>query len=382
MRLSSKARALAPRALENYAELAFAVYSDSVRGARTLATAVEQLVAAPSAERLQIARSAWVSAREPYAQSEVFRFYDGPIDRVEAQLNSWPIDESYVEAGLHGKRPGIIENEAEFPALSASVLAAANAKEGETSVSSGYHVVEFLLWGSDTHADGPGDRPYTDYAVDGASGDSDRARVATRRGQYLRVASAQLVELLEQVRAEWAPNRADNYRGKFLRLSPEQALARAVKGMGSLSGPELAGERLTVAYATKDQENEQSCFSDTTQTDLVNDAIGIENVCLGRYQGGDGNMLRGTGLCALIAAQAPSLAASLEQRLRASVAAARAVPSPFDQAILGSDSAPGRQAVEAAMAALRHQAETLSQVAALLGLKLSQSEETSSPGKR
>jgi putative iron-regulated protein len=363
VRVTSQAQALAARVMADYAELAFEIYDDSLNGARGLASAVDQLLAAPSAERLQEARRAWLRAREPYVQSEVFRFYGGPIDRVEMRVNTWPIDESYVESGLLGKAPGIIENEADYPVLSESLLAGLNVKDGETSVSTGYHVVEFLLWGADTRADGPGERAYTDYVAS--------TKVAARRGQYLRLVTAQLVQDLAQVRDAWAPDRSDNYRAEFGRLPALQALARAVKGLGSLSGPELAGERLTVPYATKDQENEQSCFSDTTSADIVRDALGIENVCLGRYQRSDGTQFQGSGLCVLIAAQDPALAAELTRQIEASVAAARRIPTPFDQAILGSDSAPGRRAIEDTIAALQRQATTLAKVATVFGLKAS-----------
>ena len=48
-----------------------------------------------------------------------------------------------------------------------------------------------------------------------------------------------------------------------------------------MSENELAGARLQVAYDTKDQENEHSCFSDTTWQDNVYNAMGIQNVWRG-----------------------------------------------------------------------------------------------------
>ena len=59
-------------------------------------------------------------------------------------------------------------------------------------------------------------------------------------------------------------------------------------GVAKLSGPELSGERMTVPYETKNQENEHSCFSDSTQRDLWANALGVQNVCLGRYRRDDG----------------------------------------------------------------------------------------------
>jgi putative iron-regulated protein len=56
--------------------------------------------------------------------------------------------------------------------------------------------------------------------------------------------------------------------------------------------------------------------------------------------------------------------------MRASVAAARAVPAPFDRAILGTDTAPGRIAVKTLIRALRAQADAIAKAGGVLGLKL------------
>ncbi|HWP09565.1 MAG TPA: imelysin family protein [Polyangiaceae bacterium] len=290
-------------ALATYAELAYRGYSDAARSARALETKVDAFVANPSAAGLAEARNAWLRARHPYQQTEVFRFYDGPIDALEMRINTWPIDEAYVDGTGQTGKLGIIDDGKLYPELSTELLAKLNAKEGETSISTGYHVVEFLLWGTDTSAEGPGDRPYTDYA----GKDGERA---TRRGRYLRLAVELLVRDLETVRDAWAPGR-DNYRAKFLASPPMEALGLAIKGMGALGGPELAGERLSVAYETKAQENEHSCFSDNTVSDLTDDALGIQNVCLGRYEAPGEPPLRGAGLCDAVAQRDSGLAGQL-----------------------------------------------------------------------
>lgn len=375
--LSADERALGARALSNYADVAFQTYGDAAETARLLLSQVDRFLAAPSAQSLAETRAAWSTARRPYQQSEAFRFYDGPIDRVETQINTWPIDESYVEAGNPAAKPGIIEDVAAYPLISPALIGKLNASEGETSISTGYHVIEFLLWGRDTRADGPGDRPFTDYvtARSNAATPDEASQapksVAARRGRYLRAAAELLLGQLVEVRDAWAPGVADNYRSKFLRLPPSEALGLAIKGMGSLSGPELSGERLTVPYETKDQENEHSCFSDTTQLDLAHDALGIENVCLGRYRREGAAPLSGPGLCDLIALRDPALAQRLKQELSASVQATQRIPAPFDQAILGPDSAPGRQAIHSAIEALQRQTETLAKVAAIFDIRLS-----------
>jgi putative iron-regulated protein len=348
--------------LTTYADIAHAAYSDSLTGARALLHASNALVADARPETLEAARKAWLSAREPYGQTEVFRFYDGPIDKIELLVNTWPIDENFVEA-LGSNPPGIVENASAYPELSPELLTRLNGKDGETSISTGYHVIEFLLWGRDTSPQGPGARPHTDYVAGNEH--------ATRRGRYLVLSIELLLEHLTELVNAWAPDRPGNFRATFLDLPPGQALTLALKGMGSLGGPELAGERLTVAYETKDQENEHSCFSDNTHADLIGNALGIENLCTGRYRRTDGSVLQGAGLCDAIASRDAKLAEKLETRMAASVSQLRAIPPPFDQAILGSDEAPGRQAVQRSIALLEEQTRTLAKVASVLDLRLS-----------
>jgi putative iron-regulated protein len=362
-RTLSVAEATALRAaLTTYADIAASAYADAVTEARTLEQSTEAFLAAPSADGLAAARRAWLVARHPYQQSEVFRFYDGPIDRLELRINTWPIDEGYVEGtGASGKL-GIVDDAKKYPELGSELLAGLNAKEGETSISTGYHVLELLLWGRDTRADGPGERPYTDYV--GKPGEA-----ADRRGRYLRAAVALLIRDLEQVRDAWVPGR-DNYRATFLALPPNEAFGLAIKGMGALSGPELGGERLTVAYETKAQENEHSCFSDNTVADLADDALGIQNICLGRYDSPKGASVHGSGICDAAAVRAPELAARLRQGLASSLDQVRAIPAPFDQAILGPDTAPGRVAIQSAITALEAQTNALAELAAAYDVRL------------
>jgi len=188
-----------------------------------------------------------------------------------------------------------------------------------------------------------------------------------------------LIRHVEELSQAWAAGRDDNYRAEFLRMAPLSAVALVVRGMGALSGPELAGERLTVAYETKDQENEHSCFSDTTHQDIVFNAVGIQNLCTGRYESPYGSALQGPGLCDFVAASAPELGQRLRQQIAASVEAARAIPAPFDRAMQGEDSAAGRRALQATIQSLLKQAETLSEVAARFDLRAPRLEKRARP---
>lgn len=348
--------------MERYAALVNDNYTDAVTKARELRTAVEVFVADPTEAKLTAARAAWLAARPAYGQSEAFRFYGGPIDDEETgpegRINSWPLDEAYIDTVVGSPEAGIINATTEFPALSEDLLASLNERDGETNIATGYHAIEFLLWGQDRSATGPGNRPASDF-VDGGT-----APNAARRREYLKRVTDLLVKDLESVQAQWTPG-ADNYGKAFTALTPKEAVQRMLTGMGALSGAELSGERMTVAYDNKDQEDEHSCFSDSTLADLRANALGIQNVYLGRYGNVDG-----AGLDELVAKVDPELDKKMKQQLQASLEAIEAIPGPFDQAILGTDSSPGRQKVKAAIEALRAQTDTLVKVATTLGIEL------------
>jgi putative iron-regulated protein len=377
-------------ALLSYLQIGEASYQDSVAGVEQLSQAVDALLAAPSPESLSAAQQAWLGARSAYAQSEVFRFYDGPIDQVELLVNTWPIDEGYVESEPDAAVLGLVQDVQHYPELSAELLAKLNGQGGETAISTGYHVIEFLLWGRDENAAGPGQRSYRDFVVEARGSareqNSERERpsrkqapsraapepagealLALRRGQYLKSAVALLLRNLREVHAAFMPA-PGNYRAQFASAAPAAGLYWALKGMAKLSGPELSGERLTVPYETKSQENEHSCFSDSTQRDLWANALGVENVCLGRYRRDDGSEIRGVGICAVVQRAQPALGQALTAQVSESVRATRAIPAPFDQAILGADSAPGRVAIKRAITGLHQQAELLEQARAALAL--------------
>jgi putative iron-regulated protein len=352
--------------IQHYAELLQAEYADSLELARQMQTAVETFLKNPSAENLTAAKQAWTDCREPYLQSEVGRFYDGPIDGIEGFINAWPIDENYLDYTVNSPNAGIINELFVFPQITMDVIIGANEKEGEKTVSTGFHAIEFLLWGQDLYADSAGRRSYLDY-VDSADGPGLHA---ARRRQYLHLLAELLVQHLQIVTSQWAPNLPGNYRARFLSMPPDAALTKIFNGLGNLSGSELSGERLLVPYTTKSQENEHSCFSDTTHLDLGRNELGIQNICLGNYRRTSGEILKGAGLIALLQKTDPKLAAALERQLAAGLAALKAIPPPFDQAILGDDSAPGRVAIKKSLDALQMQTASIAKAAAALHVQL------------
>ena len=347
--------------LSNYVAIVDATYQDTVAATKELSAAIGNLVTAPAESTLTAARNAWLAARVCYSQSEAFRFYDGPIDQLEGQINSWPIDENYIDYVAGDAGAGLINSVSNFPVLSRDLILALNQKEGKKNISTGFHAIEFLLWGQPVEP-GAGKRSWRDYA--------DGAPLAERRRQYLRLVTDLLVENLEAIAADWAGGVTGNYRSHFLALEPDAALAHLLKGIGALSGPEMAGERLTSAYETREREEQQDCFSDNSRNDLIDDALGIQNVYFGNYRSPRGRNIQGPGLHDLLLRADPEFAGTMAAQIRAAVAAARALPPLFDQALLGPKTAPGRVAIKAAIQAFQAESDLIAQAAGKLALKL------------
>lgn len=352
----------APKVVDGYAQVVFATYTDVLDGAKSVNMNLDNLVANPSAANLLAAQKAWLDARNSYGQSEAFRFYGGPIDDAdgpEGRINAWPLDEAYIDYVDGDPAAGIINDLATYPMIDESLLISLNEKDGEKNIAAGYHAIEFLLWGQDKNTSGPGNRPFTDYVM-GATG---TAANQVRRGTYLRTTGKLLINDLTPVVAEWAEGGA--YRASLVKVAPEEAVRRILLGIGSLSGAELAGERMQVAYDTKEQEDEHSCFSDNTLADFVNNARSIQNVYLGKY-----GSLDVPGLDEIVRERDPALDKRMQEQLSATIAAIEAIPGPFDQAMLGANTDEGRMRIATAIKALRTQTATIVDIATLLGISL------------
>ncbi|MEO1026144.1 MAG: imelysin family protein [Pseudomonadota bacterium] len=320
--------------LDNYADIALAKYTDSLTTAQTLLSAVNSLVDSPSAEALEDAKAAWLAARVPYQQTEVYRFGNAIVDDWEGKVNAWPLDEGlidYVDAGYGGPTDeneyavlNVVANasfELSGETIDATEITPALLEEKlheadgvEANVATGYHAVEFLLWGQDLngHAPGAGARPWTDYAMgaDCTGGNCDR------RGDYLKAATELLVSDLEWMVAQWQ----DGGDARAQLIADETAgIATILTGMGSLSYGETAGERMRLGVMLNDPEEEHSCFADNTHNDHFYNAVGIRNVYLGSYTSIDGTVTSGESLASLVAAADPSVDSELQAKLAASV---------------------------------------------------------------
>ena len=353
--------------VQTYADGVHASYLASLTSAQAMDQAIDAFLAAPSEETLAAAKQAWLAARDDYSPTEAFRFYGGPIDDddgPEGLINAWPLDEAYIDYVEGNPDAGIINMPDTYPDITADLLVSLNEDGGEVNISTGWHAIEFLLWGQDLNDDGPGDRPVSDY-VDAPN--------AERRATYLATASDLLLVHLQQMVDEWAPDTEGNYRASFLALDVDAALTNILTGVGELSAGELAGERMTVAYEARSQEDEHSCFSDNTTNDIIGNAVGIQRVLEGDYPEVDGTSVDGPGILALVEDSDEKLAASVREAVELSVADARAIPAPFDQHLREDlpDDDPGRASILATIEALESQRDLIVEAADALGLSIS-----------
>ncbi|MCG8543500.1 MAG: peptidase [Alphaproteobacteria bacterium] len=375
--------------LKTYADIALAIYEDSLTTARGLQTAVRGFLAKPSAKTQEAVKQAWLAARVPYQQSEVYRFGNTIVDEWEGRVNAWPLDEGlidYVDAD-YGKESeensfytaNVIANrvlliggkKTDARVIDAKLIRSLHEiDEVEANVATGYHAVEFLLWGQDLNGTEPGAgaRPWTDFALGKActGGHCDRRRA------YLLAATALLIDDLEDMVANWQSG--GKARKALVSGKPTQGLAVMLKGMGSLSYGELAGERMKLGLMLHDPEEEHDCFSDNTHNSHYYNQVGIRNVYLGRYQRTDGRVVEGPSLSDLVKAKAPKVDADMRRKMDAALAALDAMRKSaesgrmaYDQ-MIGEGNAAGNAMVQHAIDALLDQTKAIEKAVAALDL--------------
>lgn len=386
-----KEHAAAPTAdavLGNYADIALATYEDSLTTAKALQASVNTLLANPNEANLAAAKAAWKAARVPYQQSEAYRFGNAIVDDWEGRVNAWPLDEGlidYVDSGYGSESD-------ENPFYAANIVANKTVKIGgvtvdastidkkllaetlheiddvEANVATGYHAIEFLLWGQDLNRTNPGagNRPVTDFDLNNCTGGN-----CDRRRDYLSAATDLLVDDLEEMVGNWEADGAA--RADLMAKGPQGGLSTMLTGMGSLSYGELAGERTKLGLMLHDPEEEHDCFSDNTHWSHYYDAKGIQNVYLGQYTRVDGSVVKGASLSQLVNAAAPALDEELRAKLDNTDKAMKVMAdtaeagSPFD-VLIGANNPEGNQIVQDAVDALTDQTESIEQAIAVLNL--------------
>ena len=349
--------------MADYANLVYNNYLAAFNDAQSMKAAISDFTGNPSQAGFDAAKAAWLQARETYGITEAFRFAEGPIDIIgseegpEGLLNSWPMDENFVDYVDGAPDAGIINDLVNYPTIDKALLVSLNGEGGEENVSVGYHAIEFLLWGQDLtppSAKMPGMRPYTDFQDGGTAANQDRRRA------YLDICADLILDHLQLLLDEWEPN--GPYRATFLGLAADDALSNMMTAIATLSKSELAGERVFTAYDNRDQEDEHSCFADNTHRDLRLNFDGIKNVYLSILNGVENNSIHD-----LVATENADLAAEVRAALDDAETKVNATAIPFDFAI--SDDAE-RPAVLEAVTALRTLGDKIAEAGDALGIQV------------
>ncbi|MBY0225831.1 MAG: peptidase [Hyphomicrobium sp.] len=376
--------------VSTYADIAAASFADSHTAAVALQKKIDALLANPSEEALAAARGAWIAAREPYMQTEVFRFGNKLVDDWEGKVNAWPLDEglidyvsrAYTEADTQENEAyaiNVIANKTlkiagetiDASKITPQLLVRSLHEAGgvEANVATGYHAIEFLLWGQDLNGTGKGagTRPATDFDPRNCTGGH-----CDRRADYLRVATNLLVDQLKLMAGHWSA--AGVARRDALKGDGNAGLVALFTGLGSLTYGELAGERMKLGLMIHDPEEEHDCFSDNTHNSHFFNAVGIRNIYLGSYTRLDGSKVSGPSVSDLVRAKSPELDARIRadidetmRRMTAMVERARTVEA-YDQ-MIGEDNAEGNAVVQAVIDQLAVQARAFEQAIAVLGIQ-------------
>ena len=374
--------------INGYADLALAKYSDALATAQALDTAIEGFVQAPTLATHQAAKDAWLAARVPYQQTEAYRFGNAVVDAWEGKVNAWPLDEGlidYVDTGSYGEeseenlffRANIIANPTvsvggqilDATAITPALLQELHEIDGvEANVATGYHAIEFLLWGQDLNGTeaGSGARPHTDFdTAQCTNGNCDR------RIDYLRAAAALLISDLEEIVAAWDVNGAA--RMDLAGQTDGEGIASILTGLGSLSYGELAGERMKLGLILHDPEEEHDCFADNTHNSHYYDALGIQNVYLGRYTKVDGTVFEVPSLAGLAQSVNKDVHSDMASKLDATMAAMQTLKDRADRGVeaydqmIGFGNDDGNAIVQAAIDALVDQTRSIETLVAVLG---------------
>jgi putative iron-regulated protein len=374
--------------IDTYVAIARASYEDSLIAAQDLQRAVNRLLDSPSENGLQAARAAWLAARVPYQQTEAYRFGNAVVDEWEGRVNAWPLDEGLIDytATSYGTESdfnyfysaNVIANEildAGGVVVDAAVITPQLLAEElhqldgvEANVATGYHAIEFLLWGQDLNgtSSGAGVRPWTDYSLTACTnGHCDRRR------DYLSAAVTLLVNDLEEMVQNWQAGGAA-YED-LMSKGVEGGLATMLTGMGSLAYGELAGERIRLGLLLNDPEEEHDCFSDNTHNSHFYDARGIRNVFLGEYRRVSGEDVTGPSLEDLVRQQAPGVHAEMMARLEetefamTAMVAEAARGNTFD-VLIGRDNTQGEAIVTRIVDALMEETRTIEKIINALAL--------------
>lgn len=317
--------------VKRYVDLVAATYADAQSAATVLRQSVGTLADMPTAETLEAARTEWKVARAAYLKSEAFLFYSGPVDGPGGpipRLNMWPVDPATIDAVLADTAQS----------LNFRAIARLNAIEPQLNITTGLHVLEYLLWG----ADGA-------LIADAFAGDA-------RRGDYAQALTQLFLNDITLVAAAWVEG-SNNYRASVEAMDQRNALGRAFNGMTALLGYEVPLRRIGAGLFPANENFQPSPFSKTSADDMRASFEGAKAVYFI------------TGIDTLVTAEADAdLAGKISAGFERAETALAAMNAPYERFLAPASGSPERGTAEAAVRALTDLARDLREAGNRLGI--------------
>lgn len=383
--------------LERQADMAYVVYQDAWTLSKRLSSIIRLFVEEPTVSHMVAARKAWLNARETYLLTRVYQTAinsleqdakQEDIQQVYTRIEGWPIKEAAIDyvandidgdvgfpLVLGGKPFNLIAAEEALPALNSTVLEELQNKQEQ--VLTGFHVIEFLLWGQDLNQDltanpirdaSPGQRSLADYfsvQEQGLCRSGDKVvafTVCQRRAELLVAVADLLVDDLYNIMSAWEPEQGVFHNA--LNAQPQSGLLALLDGFAE----QLQQTTRLVEPLNASQEWEESDFSDNTHRDIVLPIKGLENVYRGSYKQLNSEIFEVEGLQKLIySLQQAELAGRFEQQLQDTAGALLMFDilansgTPFDMQI---QTAHGQENITAAKQSLTSTGEILREMRA------------------
>ncbi len=242
---------------------------------------VQQFGSTLVSTHLTNSRENWKVAYDAYHQLGPFRFHSEStltplMSDAELQLSLYVTNPAYIDVTSQDATSGIIPDEATYPQILTQVLTDAHLAGGPENVSLGFHALEFILWGEDNSASGPGNRLVSDF---GGTSTNNRRKEYLVTVNYLNNAYVNATD-------------AEAYINAFKKLTYKEQLQTMLSGVYRFVKDDLAGKSIKTPYDMMDQQFEESPYSDNSLNDLKSKLNSTRNFLTGsQFSGTNGYFL-------------------------------------------------------------------------------------------
>ncbi|MDA0687213.1 MAG: hypothetical protein O2948_01105 [Proteobacteria bacterium] len=263
--------------------------ADASNNFQLFSAEVETFLQEPSEERLNALRDSWLEVHNSYEATAIHRFFaDEVLDEQQAlilfdlqyQLDHWPILPGYIDYVGDYPESGIV-NDMTVP-LETVVLREKHGEFDISEASTGFHVLEFMLWGE--NGDGSGLRPYSDYLAATTLSAQQRADglqlfelSPNRRRDFLTLNAALLEDDFQALVNAWSANSV-NYRARIDTTRAEQLLMDLLNAITGMFSDELMVRTLYPMLNGEFDESLPAIYSDSSPATVSAQLAGLENL--------------------------------------------------------------------------------------------------------